>query len=307
MGNKILLEVRGLTKTFGSRTVVDRLNLRIVEGEIYGFLGTNGSGKTTTIRMITGLVHPDAGEVRIGGFHLKSQFKAAISLVGAIVENPAFYTYLSAYDNLKLTANLLPGVTRKRIDEVLEIAGLSDRAKDKAGTYSLGMKQRLGIASALLNRPKLIILDEPTNGLDPQGMKEIKQLISQLAEEQGISFLISSHLLHEVEQICTTAGVIRQGKLIAEGKVSQLLASGKETVEIVTSEPDKAEQLLRSASEVISVSRFQDRFTVQTNGDYSHKLNQLLMKSGVHIRTISRRPRTLEQFFFDIMEGDGGP
>ncbi|MEF3305684.1 ABC transporter ATP-binding protein [Paenibacillus sp. GYB003] len=307
MGNQLLLDVRGLTKTFGSRTVVDRLNLRIEEGDIYGFLGTNGSGKTTTIRMIMGLVHPDAGEVRIGGFHLKSQFKAAISLVGAIVENPAFYTYLSAYDNLKLTANLLPGVTRKRIDEVLEIAGLSDRAKEKVGTYSLGMKQRLGIAGALLNRPKLIILDEPTNGLDPQGMKGIRELIAQLAAEQGISFLISSHLLHEVEQICTKAGIIRKGKLIAEGEVRQLLASGEETVEIVTSEPDRAVQLLRSASEVISVSRSKDQLIVRTNGDCSFKLNQLLMASGVHIRTISRRPRTLEQFFFDITEGDGGP
>lgn len=225
MGKAALLEAKGLTKTFGSRTAVDRLNLRIEEGDIYGFLGTNGSGKTTTIRMITGLVHPDAGEVRIGGFHLRSQFKDAIALVGAIVENPAFYTYLSAYDNLRLIANLLPGVTRKRVDEVLEIAGLSNRAKDKVGSYSLGMKQRLGIAGALLGRPKLIILDEPTNGLDPQGMKEIKELIAQLAAEQGISFLISSHLLHEVEQICTKAGVIRDGKLIAEGEISQIRRS----------------------------------------------------------------------------------
>lgn len=244
MGNQALLEVQGLTKTFGSRVAVDRLNLRIAEGDIYGFLGTNGSGKTTTIRMITGLIHPDAGEVRIGGFHLKSQFKSAISLVGAIVENPAFYGYLSAYDNLKLMANLYPSVTRKRVDEVLEIAGLSERAKDKVASFSLGMKQRLGIAGALLNQPKLIILDEPTNGLDPQGMKEIKELIVQLAAEQGISFLISSHLLHDVEQICNKAAVIRKGKLIAEGEVKQLLASGKET-------------------------------------------------------------RTLEQFFFDITEGDG--
>lgn len=306
MGNKILLEVQELTKTFGSRTVVDRLNLRIEEGDIYGFLGTNGSGKTTTIRMITGLIHPDAGVVRIGGFHLKTRFKAAISHVGAIVENPAFYTYLSAYDNLKLSANLLPGITRKRVEEVLEIAGLSDRAKDKVGSYSLGMKQRLGIAGALLNRPKLIILDEPTNGLDPQGMKEIKKLIVQLAAEQGTSFLISSHLLHEVEQICTKVGVIRKGRLIAEGQVKELLASGEETVEIVTRESDKAEQILKTVSEIISVSRFQDGLIVQTTGDCSFKLSQLLVTSGVRIRSINHRPRTLEQFFFDITKGDDG-
>jgi len=225
MGDNWLLETSGLTKIFGSRTVVDRLNLRIGKGDIYGFLGRNGSGKTTAIRMITGLVHPDAGRVRIGGYDLKTQFKAAIAQVGAIVENPAFYAYLSASDNLRLMANLHPGVTRKRVDEALEIAGLTERAKDKVGSYSLGMKQRLGIAGALLHRPKLIILDEPTNGLDPQGMREIKELIAQLAAEQGISFLISSHLLHEIEQICTRIGIIRKGKLVAERDVGQLLAA----------------------------------------------------------------------------------
>lgn len=306
MGNDVLLEARGLTKTFGSRTVVDRLDLRIEKGDIYGFLGTNGSGKTTTIRMLTGLVHPDAGEVRIGGYQLKTHFKEAIAHVGAIVENPAFYTYLSAYDNLLLTANLLPGVTRTKVNEVLAIAGLTDRAKDKVSSYSLGMKQRLGIASALLNQPQLIILDEPTNGLDPQGMKKIKELIAQLAAEQGISFLISSHLLHEVEQICSKAGVIRQGKLIAEVEVGRLLAAGTVTVEIATSEPDKAEQLLIRIPEVISVTRSQSKLIVQTDSDCSYKLNQLLMAGGVHIRSISCRPRTLEQFFFDITEGDGG-
>ncbi|WP_342576920.1 ATP-binding cassette domain-containing protein [Paenibacillus sp. FSL M8-0142] len=226
MENKILLDAKGLTKTFGSRTAVNGLNLRIKEGDIYGFLGTNGSGKTTTIRILTGLIHPDAGEVRIGGYQLKSHFKDAIALVGAIVEQPAFYTYLSAYDNLMLTANLLTGVTRRRVLEVLEIVGLSDRAKDKVGSYSLGMRQRLGIASSLLNEPKLIILDEPTNGLDPQGMKGIREMIAQLAAEQGITFLISSHLLHEVEQMCSKIGIIRHGKLVAEGDVQQLLSSG---------------------------------------------------------------------------------
>ncbi|OOC61713.1 ABC transporter ATP-binding protein [Paenibacillus ihbetae] len=226
MENNILLDAKGLTKTFGTRTAVNRLDLRIEQGDIYGFLGTNGSGKTTTIRMLTGLIHPDAGEVRIGGYRLKSHFKDAIALVGAIVEQPAFYAYLSAYDNLMLAANLLKDVTRTRVLEVLELVGLTDRAKDKVGSYSLGMRQRLGIAGSLLNEPKLIILDEPTNGLDPQGMKEIRVMIGQLAAEQGITFLISSHLLHEVEQMCNKIGIIRCGKLVAEGDVQQLLASG---------------------------------------------------------------------------------
>lgn len=223
MSGKVLLETNNLTKTFGTRTAVDRLSLRVEEGDIYGFLGRNGSGKTTTIRMITGLVYPDAGEVLIGGVDLRTNFKPAISQVGAIVENPVFYGYLSAYDNLCLMANLLPGITQKRVDEVLEMVGLRNRAKDKVRAYSLGMKQRLGIANALLGDPRLIILDEPTNGLDPQGMREIKEMIAQLASERGITFFISSHLLHEVEQICTKVGIVQDGRLLAEGKVASIV------------------------------------------------------------------------------------
>lgn len=226
MSSKIILETNKLTKTFGSRTAVNQLCLKVEEGDIYGFLGQNGSGKTTTIRMITGLIHPDSGEVKIGGYGLRRNFKAAISHVGAIVENPVFYTYLSAYDNLCLMANLLPGVTKMRVNEVLEMVGLKDRAKDKVRSYSLGMKQRLGIANALLNHPRLIILDEPTNGLDPQGMKEIKEMIAQLASERGITFFISSHMLHEVEQLCTKVGIVQNGKLLAEGELASIVPQG---------------------------------------------------------------------------------
>lgn len=234
MISNTLLATRNLTKSFGGRKIIDKLNLHVVKGDIYGFLGRNGQGKTTTIRLITGLIFPDSGDVIIDGHNLRNDFKKAISNVGANVESPSFYGYLSGYDNLKLMANLVPGIKKGRIDEVLEIVRLSSRANDKVKTYSLGMKQRLGIANALLSSPKLIILDEPTNGLDPQGMKEIKEMIVQLASERNITFFISSHLLHEVEQICSRVGIIDNGKLLREASIVELTqeAPGKSLEEI---------------------------------------------------------------------------
>lgn len=224
----LILETRNLTKSFGRRKVIDRINLKVQQGDIYGFLGRNGQGKTTFIRLLTGLIFPDAGEVRINGRHLQTNFKQAIAQVGAIVESPAAYDYLSGYDNLKLMGNLVPHLPRSRIDEVLRIVGLAGRARDKVRTYSLGMKQRLGIAGVLLGHPKLIILDEPTNGLDPQGMREIKELIAELAVHERITFFISSHLLHDMEQLCNRVGIIHGGKLLAEGNVHELAARAKD-------------------------------------------------------------------------------
>jgi ABC-2 type transport system ATP-binding protein len=192
MGNAMLIETNNLVKYFGKRKVIDNLSLSVAEGDIYGFLGPNGSGKTTTIRMLLGLVHPNSGTIKLSGYDIKTDFDKGIAQIGAIVENPSFYTYLSGYENLQLMANLHPGLPKGRIDEVLDTVRLKERANDKVRTYSLGMRQRLGIAMALLNSPKLVILDEPTNGLDPQGMKEVKDLILGLAKEMGISFFIST-------------------------------------------------------------------------------------------------------------------
>lgn len=223
-----LLEIRNLTKIISGKKVIDNLSLAVNQGDIHGFLGRNGQGKTTTIRLITGLVYPNSGEVVINGHNLHKDFKNAISHVGAIVESPSFHEYLTGYDNLKLMANLMP-ILHKRtaIQEALEIVGLSARAKDKVKTYSLGMKQRLGIAGALLGNPELVILDEPTNGLDPQGMREMKEIITQLASERNITFFISSHLLHEIEQICNRVSIINQGKVLTEVDMTELKSQGK--------------------------------------------------------------------------------
>jgi len=217
-----LLETRHLTKSFRGRKIVDDLNIRVMKGDVYGFLGRNGQGKTTTIRMLTGLIFPDSGDVLINGISLRKDFKRAIAHVGAIVETPAFHDYLTGYENLALMANLAPGVTKSRVREVLDIVGLGGRARDKVKTYSLGMKQRLGIANALLHEPELIVLDEPTNGLDPQGMREIRELILRLASGKNITFFISSHLLHEMQEMCNRIGIIQNGRLLMEGDMREL-------------------------------------------------------------------------------------
>lgn len=229
---KPVLTATNLNKTLGGRKIIDNLNLQVFQGNIYGFLGKNGQGKTTTIRLMTGLIFPDSGEIKICGNDLRKDFKQAIANVGAIVEAPSFYGYLSGYENLKLMANLLTDVSKGRIDEVLNIVGLHKRAKDKVKTYSLGMKQRLGIANALLGNPRLVILDEPTNGLDPQGIREIKELIIQLAAEKDLTFFISSHMLHDIEQICNRIGIIDDGKLLLEDDLANLKTQGRSLEEI---------------------------------------------------------------------------
>lgn len=300
MEKEVLLEVRNLSKTFGNRKVVNDLNLNVKQGEIYGFLGQNGAGKTTTIRMITGLIHPDLGSIKICGYDLKTNFKEAISNIGAIVEYPVFYSYLSAYDNLTLMANLIPKIKKERINEVLEIVGLKDRAKDKFKTYSLGMKQRLGIANALLNYPKLVILDEPTNGLDPQGIKDIKDIVIKLSKEHNITFFISSHLLHELEQICSTVGVIKDGNLVIEGDIKNLLVGETAKIEIYTSEVEKAFNLLNGLEYIKEVNKTNYGIEIKSNKEHSSEINKLLVTNDIPVESLIVNSNTLEEFFFDV-------
>ncbi|MGY0374756.1 ABC transporter ATP-binding protein [Clostridium sp. JNZ J1-5] len=222
------LQAINLTKKIGGRTIINDLSFEIEEGDICGFLGPNGSGKTTTIRMITGLISPTKGEILISGNNVAKDRRTALIKLGAIVESPIFFPYMSGRKNLQNLARLNPNMTRKKqlgkVEEVLDIVGLQDRAKDKVKTYSLGMKQRLGIAQALLNNPDIVILDEPSNGLDPMGMRELRELVLKLQEEKGITFFISSHLLDELQQMCNKLIVIREGRLIWQGLTKELLA-----------------------------------------------------------------------------------
>ncbi|MGR9632915.1 ABC transporter ATP-binding protein [Bacillus cereus] len=211
----ILLEVSQICKSFRNVQVVEDMSFKVYEGDIVGFIGPNGAGKTTIIRMILNLIHRDGGTVKIGGYNIDHEFSQAMKKVGAIVENPSFHGNLSGYKNLKLVANL-NNVTEQRIWEVLKLVQLQARAKDKVKEYSLGMKQRLGIVISLLKKPELLILDEPTNGLDPQGIRDMRTMIKELAEKEKIGLLISSHILHELEQVCTRFLILNKGKLLLD-------------------------------------------------------------------------------------------
>lgn len=304
MLKEIVLETRNLSKSFGDKLAVNNLNLQVEAGDIYGFLGPNGSGKTTTIRMVLNLIHPNQGEIILNGYDVHTDFKKAIAQVGAIVETPHFYTYLTGRQNLEQMAKLVPGCSKNRVDEVLRLVGLANRGKDKVKTYSLGMKQRLGLARALLNNPKLVILDEPTNGLDPQGMKEVRELITRLAKEEGITFFISTHLLYEVEQICNKVGILRRGTLLAHGQVQSLLNYEDEVVEVCTPSPEQVESLLSGISYVKAYELSKKGVQVRLEKGSSAKLNHLLVSKEITIDYLIPKNPSLENFFLEMTKGD---
>ncbi len=214
-----ILEVRKINKSFGNKQILKNVSLSINEGEILGFIGPNGAGKTTTIKVILGLQSLDSGEVYINGYDLVKDFTKAIEKVGAIVENPDLYMYLTGRKNLELIANMYENISKERIDELVKLVGLENRINDKVSKYSLGMRQRLGIAAALLNDPNLLILDEPTNGLDPEGIKELRDILKDLVKKENIAILISSHNLMELQNFCTDVCIIRNGEIIDQKKM----------------------------------------------------------------------------------------
>jgi ABC-2 type transport system ATP-binding protein len=238
----VVIQTFDLTKRFKNLTAVDEINFSVEQGEVFGFLGPNGAGKTTTISMLLGLVRPTTGSAEVLGHDIRRDLSQALPRVGAIVETPAFYPYMSGIDNLRIFARIDGGESEQWIPEILERVGLMGRGKDKVGTYSLGMRQRLGLGAALLGDPELLILDEPTNGLDPSGMQEMRVLIRTLADDAGKTVFLSSHLLHEVEQVCDRVLILNKGKVIAQGKVSELL-----------SQTHKIEMRINSVSEVAKV------------------------------------------------------
>ncbi|MEO3946438.1 ABC transporter ATP-binding protein [Gorillibacterium sp. CAU 1737] len=229
IGQTPILRLEGVTKRIGSRAIVDHLSFEIGGGEVVGLLGPNGAGKTTTIRMIVGLIGMNEGDIYIAGQSVRANHAAAMKCVGGIIENPEFYPYMSGYDNLKQYQRMTPGVSEERMLEVIRLVGLTDAMGRKVKGYSLGMRQRLGIAQALLHRPKLLILDEPTNGLDPAGIREMREYLKRIATEEGISVLVSSHLLAEIELMCHRVVVIQEGKLVT---VQSLAQEAKTTVGI---------------------------------------------------------------------------
>lgn len=304
--SKPILSVEHIGKSFGRKKVINDVTFSLSPGEVFGFLGPNGAGKTTLIRIILGLVRPNQGAVSINGFDTRKSFKQAISHTGAVVEIPRFYLYLSGYQNLSLIRNLHPGTPKKKIEEVLEIVGLGVRGFDKVGTYSLGMKQRLGLARAIINDPKIVFLDEPMNGLDPQGMYDIRALIKRLQRESGITFFITSHLLHEVEQVCDTIAVLKEGEILTQGNIHELLASESETVVIHTPESEKAAAALNGVSYVRSFDILPGKLLVHIDRKTSADLTRLLVSQNFEIQYVIPQKHSLEEFFIKMAHGGEG-
>lgn len=298
---KYILETRDLTKHYGSKKSVNSLNLKVEKGDIYGFLGPNGAGKTTTIRMILGLIRPTKGEVFIDGVSVQGDFTKAIKDIAGIVETPKFYENLSGYDNLKILKNFRPDIPVSRIDEVLELVDLKEAKKQKFKTYSLGMKQRLGLAATLLNKPKIIILDEPTNGLDPKGVVEIRETITKLAQVEEITVLISSHILHEVELMCNKVAIIVNGELVVEGNTHELLTSDTD-VEIAVDDVNKASEIVAELGENILKKKLEDKIIISDSKIEAWKANEALVNAGVKVSAIVKENKSLEQYFIETVE-----
>lgn len=299
MAQEPVVRIQNVTKRIGSKVLIDQLTLDIPPGQVFGFLGPNGAGKTTTIRMMVGLMSITKGDILIQGASVKSDFERAISAVGAIVENPEMYKFLTGYQNLLHYARMSPGITKERIMEAVERVGMQHRIHDKVKTYSLGMRQRLGVAQAILHRPKLLILDEPTNGLDPQGIRELRDYLRVLAKEEGTTVFVSSHLLSEMELMCDTVAVIQHGRLIdvkTLGKENDAADRPQETA----FEVDAPERALRLVKE----GRIEGNHLIVTaDRSATAEINTKLVLAGISVYGIRVLTRSLEDQFLEMTGG----
>lgn len=291
-----IVEVKNLSKTIKGKQIIKDINLSFYPGQITGFIGPNGAGKTTTIRMMTGLMHPTRGEVIIDGKNLSTNFEGAISKVGVIVENPEMYKTLSGYKNLLHFARMHKGVTKERIDEVVRQVGLEKRIHEKVKTYSLGMRQRLGLAQALLHKPKFLILDEPTNGLDPAGIKELRNYLRDIAKKDNVAIMISSHLLSEVELMVDRVAVIKNGEIIDAFEINKVETS---TYYIEVGQKEK----FKTLENINIVSTEKDGFIVELTKENVPALIRQLVQENIDIFTIQPAQKSLEDQFLEMTGG----
>lgn len=314
-GKDIVLSVDHIRKKIGRKWIIDDVTFDVREGEVFGFLGPNGAGKTTTIRMLVDLIRPSAGTITVCGYNVNRNPEKALAYVGSIVENPEVYTYLTGWENLQHFARMQPGIDERRIAEVVDIVRLDQRIHDKVRTYSLGMRQRLGIAQALLGRPRLLILDEPTNGLDPKGIKELREFIRKLADE-GLAVFVSSHLLSEIQLLCDRVAIISRGRVLAVGGVQELVSRNSPYV-VWELEPHErgAEVLTRlgirteNRGEVVlddAVTAGMDEHAAVTIMDDAGIPAAVaeLVASGVQVKGVHKINPTLEQLFLKLTEGE---
>ena len=306
-----LLQIKNLTKKFNGRVILDNISIEAYAGEVFGFLGPNGAGKTTTIKIITGLLDADSGDVIINGFNVRRQFEKALTHIGAIVENPELYGYMNGLQNLRQFGRLRDGITEERILEAARFVGLENRLKDKVKRYSLGMKQRLGVAQAILHRPKLLVLDEPTNGLDPAGIKELRDVLKKLAHEEGAAVFVSSHMLSEMEMMCDRVGIISQGRLLDVKPIKELTAraggSGtmyrftvtpvEEALKTIASMGIPAENILESNEQYFDLMVNQTETVTAINAG--------LASAGIGILGVAPLEKRLEDIFMEVTGGGG--
>lgn len=299
--SKIVLELKNVSKSFGKRKAIDDISLEVKEGEIYGFLGPNGSGKTTTIKMILRLIDMDKGDITVNGFDTKKQFEKAMECIGAIVENPDMYTYMTGRDNLKLHARIR-NIDSKRIDEVLELVELKDRADEKVKKYSLGMKQRLGLAITLLHKPKVLILDEPTNGLDPAGIKKLRDILKEIAHKDNVAVFVSSHILAEMQLMCDKVAVIDNAKIVKTEEITNLSEEKNEKVEIRVENEEKAIQILKEKFD-IEIREKARKLEIEISSEKIPVVVKELVLGDVCIKAVIPKEHSLEEIFFDATKG----
>ncbi|MFK3960447.1 ABC transporter ATP-binding protein [Guptibacillus hwajinpoensis] len=297
--NEMIIQTSNLTKAFKGTNAVNRVNLELRNGEIYGFLGPNGAGKTTTIRMLLGLMKQTSGDIKIFDKDLKRNHRSIVSEIGSLVESPSYYGHLTGYENLEVTRKIID-VPKKRIEEVLNIVRLTEYASKKVKSYSLGMKQRLGIANALLGNPKLLILDEPTNGLDPSGILEIRELIQSFPERYGITVLVSSHLLSEIDQMATKVGIISKGELIFQDSINVLRKKAKPTIHLRVSDEETAWKHLLAIG--INVDwKPETGLTLHTDSDKEvAKVVASLVNEQFSVYRVQEQKMSLEEIFLSM-------
>ena len=298
-----ILEIKNVSKYFGRKKVIDNINLSVNPGEIYGFLGPNGAGKTTTIKMILGLLYIDEGEILINGYNVKKDFEKAMTYIGGIVENPDTYEYMTALDNLKLHAKIRK-VSKERITEVAKLVGLENRINDKVCKYSLGMKQRLGLAITLLHSPKVLILDEPTNGLDPAGIKALRDILRKIAVEDGVAVFVSSHLLSEMELMCDKISVLNQGKIVKTETIKDVLTESTDKKSEFIIETNQ----IKDAAQILIDNEFENKISdkeliVKIEKEKMPLVIKTLVEKDIKIYTVIPKTNSLEDVFFDITKG----
>jgi ABC-2 type transport system ATP-binding protein len=305
MKKEPIVQIKNLKKQIGKTTLIHGISLDLYPGEVFGFLGPNGAGKTTTIRMLVGLMKITEGEVIINGYNIQKNFEKAISHVGGIIENPEMYKYLSGYDNLIHYARMIPTIKKEKMDEIIKLVGLEKRIHEKVRTYSLGMRQRLGLAQALLHSPSLLILDEPTNGLDPAGIREIRTYIRKIAREENITVFVSSHLLAEMQLMCDRIGIIHHGKLISVEEVQDMVDNVQQlSVHFEITPLEKALAAMKEHYSEVNTAIKDEKVVLSIDEKEIPIYTKFFVEQGLEVFGIYRERKTLEDKFLEITGGD---